>query len=143
MRSRFPHNFWKETENHRKYLDSLGKKLNIEKWEDWYNVSVKQCIANGANRLFTAEYKGSLIRFAHPCNFSNFFIRALQQNYPEYPWVISKFVFKPHKHWQKLENQRIFFDDLAKKLNITQWSDWYQVFLFPNISLQSRFPGKC
>jgi hypothetical protein len=33
----------------------------------------------------------------------------------------------PTGHWRDINNHRAFFDDLAKKLNITEMDDWHMV----------------
>ncbi len=36
-----PKNYWGDVNNQLKFLNWAGKKLNINKMEDWYNVSYK------------------------------------------------------------------------------------------------------
>ena len=38
---RIPPNFWNDLSNQRKFLESIAKDLNVNKIEDWYNVTVK------------------------------------------------------------------------------------------------------
>jgi hypothetical protein len=35
--------------------------------------------------------------------------------------------YKPHGYWKDIKNQRVFFDDLATKLNIQTPIEWLQV----------------
>ena len=49
--------------------------------------------------------------------------------YPEHDWIIWKFVYVPKKFWENIENQRKYFDWLAKELNVKQPDDWYKVTL--------------
>jgi hypothetical protein len=56
----------------------------------------------------------------------NSYSLALRAIYPEHTWEL---VRKPSKHWQDLNNQRTFFDQLAIVLNLRQPEDWYNVQL--------------
>lgn len=71
---------WLEnSENHKKYLETLGKKLGISYLEDWYHVNI----------LDVMKYKecSEMLR-----NFyGNSLIRCLMTLYPTYEWKISKF----------------------------------------------------
>lgn len=40
---------------------------------------------------------------------------------------LSSFDAVTRGYWTKLQNQRNFFDQLAKKLNIEKQDDWYKV----------------
>jgi hypothetical protein len=54
-----PHGYWKDHENQRAFFDKLGKSLNIQKPEDWYNVGVRTAMIKGGS--FLRHYNGSLI----------------------------------------------------------------------------------
>jgi hypothetical protein len=60
---------------------------------------------------------------------------ALKSIYPEhevvwkgyrYHWRQSK-DYKPYGFWRDIQQQRLFFDQLATKLNITKPTDWYKI----------------
>ncbi len=51
---------------------------------------------------------------------------ALQDVYPSYKWDLTKFQRVSQKHWQNLETQRAFFDNLAKELQIQSPEDWHK-----------------
>jgi hypothetical protein len=53
----------------------------------------------------------------------------LKAAYPEHEWPATskKIHTKPYGYWMDVANQRLFFDDLAKKLNITKPEDWYSI----------------
>jgi hypothetical protein len=47
--------------------------------------------------------------------------------YPEYNWLPWKFTVTPRGHWDNVANQRNFMDWVAKEMNFTNFTDWYQV----------------
>jgi hypothetical protein len=49
----------------------------------------------------------------------------LKRLYPEGKWEEPSKA--PSGHWNDIQNQRKFFDDLASKLNVKQPDDWYDV----------------
>jgi hypothetical protein len=49
----------------------------------------------------------------------------LQAIYPDRQWISSD--YKPRGYWKDLSNQRLFFDELAVKLNIQKPEDWKKV----------------
>jgi hypothetical protein len=56
-----PQNRWKDINAQRSFMDTLAKKLNIQKPEDWYKVTVKAAKKEGATFIKTI-YKDSLIQ---------------------------------------------------------------------------------
>ncbi len=56
---------------------------------------------------------------------------ALQSVYPHHKWDPSKFIGPQlrlgYRYWCDTNNQRAFFDNLAKKLNIKHYTQWYRV----------------
>lgn len=44
---RLPIGYWNDSRNQRAFLESLAKKLNIKRAEDWKNVSTRQIYASG------------------------------------------------------------------------------------------------
>ena len=47
--------YWSKKENQRKCLDEAGKKLNVQKMDDWYNVSYHVCNSIVLNLLLGFE----------------------------------------------------------------------------------------
>jgi hypothetical protein len=98
----------------------LAAKLNIQKLEDWYKVQRKILLQEGGSFVNT-YYSGSMIKG----NTIDLFIlknkTALQAVYPELQWQSSG------SYWKHISNQKLFFDQLAIKLNIQQPEDWYRV----------------
>ncbi len=48
-----------------------------------------------------------------------------------YPWDLSKFIthenYAPRHHWDNLDNQRAFMDNLCTKLGLTDRTGWYKI----------------
>ncbi len=44
-----------------------------------------------------------------------------------YRWDITKFKYITTGYWDNITNQRLFMDDLTKKLNISNMEDWYMI----------------
>ena len=53
--------------------------------------------------------------------------------YPNYKWLLWKFVSVPQNFWKDKENHRKCLDYLAKEMNIKVIDDWY------NISIKVRY----
>ncbi len=107
----------------------LAKKLNITTPQGWYQVTMRSLIQNGGSEIL-AKYNDSPTKL-------------LSAIYPEYPyfthfcnpaiysWDNSKFSHV-HKHlgtgyWDDISNQRLFMEEMAKKLNISDHEEWYKV----------------
>eukprot|EP01114_Cavostelium_apophysatum_P008759 TRINITY_DN2150_c0_g3_i2.p1 TRINITY_DN2150_c0_g3~~TRINITY_DN2150_c0_g3_i2.p1 ORF type:complete len:171 (+),score=27.60 TRINITY_DN2150_c0_g3_i2:391-903(+) len=52
---------------------------------------------------------------------------AVTSMFPDFPWDIGRFRNIPQNYWRSEQNQRAFFDELAKTLGLQRWQDWYQV----------------
>jgi len=112
--SKRPQNYWASVENHRKFMDDLGKKLKLRDLDGWYSVSIIDLIPFGVWRILDL-YGRSLTKL-------------LTKVYPEHPWDLSRFPKKPQNYWSSLENQRKFVDALGKKIGIHSEADfdqWY------------------
>ncbi len=72
--------FWKDISNQRIVLDALAKRLNITDQEDWYKVTRKVFVQNGAGGLLQ-KYSGSPSKL-------------LAAIYPEYPYQLLSFHFQ-------------------------------------------------
>ena len=93
-------NFWSKKENQKFFLDWLGNHLGYHKLEDWSNVTNKEIVANGGERLLEL-YNGSVVQL-------------LESNFPEFSWLPWKFGSTPNGFWKNRENQRNFMKILAK-----------------------------
>jgi len=103
----------KEIAIQRRFFEELGKKLNIKSLEDWYNLTYKDLVKYGG---------GTILR-----QYANSPIRTLKTIYPDHNWEEWKFTQVPANFWKDMNNQRSFFESLAKKLNIKGQEDWYRV----------------
>jgi hypothetical protein len=106
-----PYNFFKDRKNQRMYFDWLKKYHNIETQDDWKRVPV-----NGILASILKSYRGSLTS-------------ALEVLYPELKWKTWEVERLPVSYWDNMDNQRAFFRQLSKELNIERPEDWYQVRL--------------
>jgi len=74
--------YWSNEENHKDFMDWLGKELNFKKMDDWYNISQKAIGENGG---------GSLL------NKYNSLFNLVSSIYPQYKW--NKFRFSSKIKW--------------------------------------------
>lgn len=56
----FRRGFWKNPQNHRVYLDELGKRLGVRAPKDWGNITYKTIIHYGGGGLFSNHNSGSM-----------------------------------------------------------------------------------
>jgi hypothetical protein len=103
-------------------MDQLAKKLNITSPAEWTKVTHAQIQQNGGSGLMT-YYRNSL-----PRGNQNFMVKltivALKHIYPNEKWEDITF---DKTIWTNIDNQRAFMDNLAQKLNIKSFTDWYSV----------------
>jgi hypothetical protein len=69
---------WEDTENHKRYVRWLGKRLKYTTIEDWYKITVSIIESNYGGGLLQSYYNGSPSRL-------------IISVYRDYPWVVSKF----------------------------------------------------
>jgi hypothetical protein len=105
--------FWKNFENHKKYAEWLGKKLNYKKPEDWYKLTRKDFIDNDGGTLLSS-YNGSPIQF-------------LRKIFPNEEWLEWKFGMAPLGFWKKSENRKKYMIWLSKILEIKETHNWYSI----------------
>jgi len=90
--SQAPQKYWHNMNNQKAHLETLAKRLNIKKLDDWNHVtSIQFYQAGGAGLL--ARYKGSVIR-------------ALQANYPETTW--HRYRFTPQRGKATTSKQQLY-----------------------------------
>ncbi len=94
-------------------MDGIARKLNITSKEDWSKINTNTLKLHGA---------GTLLRF-----YNGSPIKLLTTIYPEYKWNIHDWNQVPRGHWDNMDNQRAFVDDIGKKLSITNKEEWYNV----------------
>ena len=64
-------------------FDWLGKKLGIEKADDWYNMTYNDIVEHGVSDLIRSKFSLS---------------QGLQLIYPGHQWDTQKFKYKPNRH---------------------------------------------
>jgi hypothetical protein len=115
-----PRSYWRKKSNHKKVMDWIAEKLDIQMQQDWYDVTGLQVKQLGAKVLINKYYSGSLFS-------------ALQSIYPQYIWDPQQLTATPRSlhncfpanHWKSHSNQRELFDKLSERLNIQTQEDWY------------------
>ena len=107
-------NTWNIIENHIKYAEWLGKKLEYTKEEDWYNITVKIMADNNIGGLLCHYYDNSPIQF-------------LRGVFPDYEWIEWKFIQTPNHYWNDINNQKKYAKWLENKLGYTKREDWYKI----------------
>ena len=117
---RLPRGYWKKKENHKKYIEWLGKKLGYTTMEHWYKISTKDYKNNYGNRLLTY--------------YNHSYVKLVTSMYPEYNWIIWKFKVVPNSYWQNKENHTKYMDWLGKKLGYTTKDDWYNISVVKDIT---------
>jgi len=112
-----PHNYWTSVENQRRFMNDLGAKIGIglHDLDGWYTVHWSKLLPLGAKSILDL--------------YDNSLVRVLATVYPNHPWDIAKFSFKPRSYWTSLENQKRFLDELGRKVGIHSVEDfakWYE-----------------
>ncbi|MCP4659822.1 MAG: hypothetical protein GY856_30840 [bacterium] len=110
---RVPVDFWDDLMNQRRYLEWLGRKLRIERPEDWYQVTSTAFVANRGIPMLR-RYNGS-------------YVRALTSCFPEYELLEWRFQRLPHGFWDDPANRRRAIDWLGEQLRYDDPDDWYLI----------------
>ena len=108
-----PQGYWNDINNKREFMNWLGKQLDYQKMDDWYNISVKNITNYGGWNLLM-KYNGSPSQI-------------LQSVYPEHKWIIWMFNSVPAGFWDIKENQKEFMNWLQKQLGYSKLDDWYNL----------------
>lgn len=118
-RKKFPNNYWDLIDNQKIFLEELSKKFEISNLDDWLSVKVEDIKKNGGSGLLS--------------KYSSFY-ECLENIYPNHFWDISKGKNHPKNYWNNIDNQRKYFEEIRKQLNIHDLEDWRSV----NISSHSK-----
>eukprot|EP01114_Cavostelium_apophysatum_P014947 TRINITY_DN3989_c0_g1_i1.p1 TRINITY_DN3989_c0_g1~~TRINITY_DN3989_c0_g1_i1.p1 ORF type:complete len:475 (-),score=70.21 TRINITY_DN3989_c0_g1_i1:108-1532(-) len=110
--SRVHSHYWSEPSNVRAYFEDLGKQIGLKSTDDWHQVKSRDFIEH--------DGLGLLDKFGHSIE------KALAFAYPEHKWKNYHF-HKGKRVWSNLAHAKHFLDEVAHKLNLKSWEDWYQV----------------
>ena len=108
-----PQGYWNDINNKREFMNWLGKQLDYQKMDDWYNLHWKDIIKYGGWSLLM-KYNGSPSQI-------------LQSVYPEHKWIIWMFNSVSTGFWDIKENQKEFMNWLQKQLGYSKLDDWYNL----------------
>jgi hypothetical protein len=106
--------YWSNIENHKIYIKWLGKQLEYEKMEDWYNITIKLISKNYGGGLLSRYYNNSPFLF-------------LKSIFPEYNWLEWKMSFTSNGFWKNIDNQRKYANWLGVTLGYKTMEDWYLI----------------
>jgi hypothetical protein len=106
--------YWEIIENHTKFANWLGKELEFNNMEDWYNITYDIIYKNGGSVLLTSFYNHSPLEF-------------LQKIYKNYDWLGWKFTSSPNNFWDDEENIKNYAVWLGKILGYSKMEDWYKI----------------
>ena len=105
--------YWSNKNNQIEYMKWLSNKLNINKMEDWYNVTLNDFTNNGGWKLVNL--------------YDNSHIKLIMSIYNEYDWLPWKFNSVPKGYWEDKQNQLKYMNWLANEIKIKTMEDWYNV----------------
>ena len=103
--------------NHRKSIDRIFLKLNLQNLEDWKQVSINNFKKKGGEEI---------IKF-----YSHNMENCLQTIYPNYPWKKISFESPSQSfsrdYFRSIENQRKYLDFLFRKFYLQNLDDWLEI----------------
>ena len=109
----FDSDYWDNKKNQRLFFDYLQNINNIEKQEDWKNISIEYLKKKGAHKILS-EYSS--------------LFNALKHIYPEKEWDIYNVRKQsPKEYWEDDKNVKEFIDKFEQKMNIQSHNDWYRI----------------
>ncbi len=118
--------YWSDVFHQRAFLDELAKKLNIRSHDDWYSLTGRTLRKQGGAGLL-AKYGGSLTNLFKTV-YPEYLVFVRYRVYNSiFQWNATRFRRVPNKHWDTVDNQRIFMDEITKRLNITYPEQWYKI----------------
>ena len=107
--------FWKNKENHKKYIEWLKQELGYTNMEDLYKMTCADIENNYGGGLIQLHYNYSPIAF-------------VTSMYPNYNWIMWKFRGGvPQRYWQSKENCLKYIEWLKQELGYTNMEDLYKM----------------
>ena len=112
---------FKLIENQRKKMTQIFNLIKLKSIDDWLNITKKNFEKNGGKTLLNVYYKGD-------------FFKLLTTIYPNYSFNFSLFqnekknlILYSKKHFNFIDNQRKFIDNLFHYLNLNLIDDWLNI----------------
>ena len=105
---------WDDKNNHIRYIEWLGNKLDYKTMEDWYNVKQNDFNINYGSGLLVSKYNGS----------PSLILKTI---YPDYEWLEWKFGMSPMTIWKDFTNHKRYAEWLGKILEYKNIEDWYKI----------------
>ena len=109
---KYPRNYWDSLQNQRKFLTEISQSLNVNKLEDWANISQSKIIQYGGRGLIS-KYKS--------------INEAYSTIFPEVNWKANKVMNNPRYYWNSIINQRNFLISLSTELKFKTTEEWYSI----------------
>lgn len=113
FKSNIPAEFWENPLNRQMFCDDFAKQFGITNFTDWYRVDTLSISKHGGSGLLR--------------KFNNSLFELLKDVYPTHDWKAWDFPYVPEGFWADTNNQIQYFQHLAQKLRIKDWTDWYNV----------------
>eukprot|EP01114_Cavostelium_apophysatum_P000308 TRINITY_DN10288_c0_g1_i1.p1 TRINITY_DN10288_c0_g1~~TRINITY_DN10288_c0_g1_i1.p1 ORF type:complete len:454 (-),score=83.12 TRINITY_DN10288_c0_g1_i1:73-1410(-) len=112
----YPLSHWLQISNHRRFFEELGRKLNIKRWQDWYEVDIAKEMKRSGGDGLLQSYGGSAIE-------------AIIISFPEHCWKVWLFVHNkvPEGFWEEENNVSEYVRWLEKEFEIKHYTDWFSV----------------
>lgn len=104
------------------FMEKLAKKYEIKNPTDWGKLTWKTIVSNGGSSL--VKMHGGLFKVLKSIYPGITLFYPLMQ---EIQWKEEWFDYHPRGFWRIKENRRNAMDQLARKFNIQQPSDWENV----------------
>ncbi len=122
---RVPLGFWSDISNQRTFVVELAKKLNITNQQEWYKVTKATLLRHGCGGLLQ-KYDGSPSKLLAAV-FPEYLFLGDNVSSDIFEWDFSKFAQVPSGYWDSISNQRVFLQEVAKSLHITDREGWYKI----------------
>lgn len=119
---------WVDLSRQRYFMDLIAKKLNITDKHDWYKVTANTLRKHKVGGLLASKYNNSpskLLSTVYPEYLNLWYYIYLILSI--YKWDLTNFTTAPMNFWDNVSNQKVFLDNLSKKLNIKHVHDWFRI----------------
>ena len=110
-----PPGYWKNEQNILQFLYKLKEKYNLQTFDDWNSISVKQIQSNGGGRILQGYSINKLKSMGFPEGKSIFTSKLNQVK------------SKPSGYWNDKQNILNFLDEIKEKYNLQTPNDWNSI----------------